>query len=91
MTKDPVGTEDARLIIRLSIPSRYPVYAPRTNHVEISLRTKGEVERERLKRVVADCMVAKGIERQSSFILHTTVEDAGKDEILTDIRYLRRL
>ena len=64
---------------------------PRTSHVGISLKIEGEAERERLKQVVASCVAAEGIEEQGGFILRTAAEGAGKDEILVDIRYLRRL
>lgn len=68
VTKDPIGTKGARLTTHLSIPSRYLVYMPRTSHVGISLRIEDEVERERLKKVVADCVAAEGIEgRAASF------------------------
>ena len=40
---------------------------PRTSHVGISLRIEDEVERERLKKVVADCVAAEGIEGQGGF------------------------
>ncbi|TEL14372.1 ribonuclease G [Pseudomonas aeruginosa] len=91
VTKDPIGTKGARLTTHLSIPSRYLVYMPRTSHVGISLRIEDEVERERLKKVVADCVAAECIEGQGGFILRTAAEGAGEDEILADIRYLRRL
>jgi ribonuclease G len=46
---------------------------------------------DRLKQVVADCVAAEGIEEAGGFILRTAAEGAGADEILIDIRYLRRL
>ncbi|MGC3250766.1 ribonuclease E/G, partial [Pseudomonas aeruginosa] len=61
-TKDPIGTKGARLTTHLSIPSRYLVFMPRTSHVGISLRIEDEVQRERLKKVVADCVGAEGME-----------------------------
>jgi ribonuclease G len=91
VSKDPIGTKGARLTTQLSIPSRYLVYMPRTRHVGISLRIEGEVERERLKRVVAECVAAEGIAETGGFILRTAAEGAGAEEILADIRYLRRL
>ena len=90
-TKDPIASKGARLTTQLSIPSRYLVYMPRTRHVGISLKIEGEGERERLKQVVADCVAAEGVEDQGGFILRTAAEGAGADEILADIRYLRRL
>jgi len=91
VTKDPIGTKGARLTTQLSIPSRYLVYMPRTSHVGISLRIEDEAERERLKQVVAECVAAEGIKETGGFILRTAAEGAGRDEILMDIRYLRRL
>ncbi len=91
VTKDPIGTKGARLTTQLSIPSRYLVYMPRTSHVGISLRIEEEDERERLKQIVAECVAAEGIEEAGGFILRTAAEGAGADEILMDIRYLRRL
>ncbi|WP_017938667.1 ribonuclease G [Zestomonas thermotolerans] len=91
VTKDPIGSKGARLTTHLSIPSRYLVYMPRSSHVGISLRIEDEAERERLKKVVADCVAAEGIEGSGGFILRTAADGAGADEILADIRYLRRL
>ena len=61
VTKDPIGSKGARLTTQLSIPSRYLVYMPRTAHVGISLKIEDEAERERLKKVVSDCVAAEGI------------------------------
>lgn len=91
VTKDPIGSKGARLTTQLSIPSRYLVYMPRTQHVGISLRIEDEEERERLRQVVSDCVEAEGIEESGGFILRTAAEGARVDEILADIRYLRRL
>jgi len=91
VTKDPIGSKGARLTTQLSIPSRYLVYMPRTSHVGISLKIEDEAERERLKRVVAECIAAEGIAEAGGFILRTAADGAGADEILMDIRYVRRL
>ena len=91
VTKDPIGSKGARLTTQLSIPSRYLVYMPRTSHVGISLKIEDEAERERLKQVVADCVAAEGIAEAGGFILRTAADGARAEEILVDIRYLRRL
>ena len=91
VTKDPIGSKGARLTTQLSIPSRYLVYMPRTAHVGISLKIEDEAERERLKQVVADCIAAEGIEETGGFILRTAADGARSEDILADIRYLRRL
>ncbi len=91
VTKDPIGSKGARLTTHLSIPSRYLVYMPQTSHVGISLKIEDEAERERLKNIVVHCMEQEGIGEESGFILRTAAEGAGEDELLVDIRYLRRL
>ncbi|MEH6565647.1 MAG: ribonuclease G [Halopseudomonas sp.] len=91
VTKDPIGTKGARLTTHLSIPSRYLVYMPRTQHVGISLKIEDETERERLKQIVADCVEQEGIDEAGGFILRTAAESARAEDILVDIRYVRRL
>ncbi|MDF1763742.1 MAG: ribonuclease G [Oleibacter sp.] len=91
VTKDPIGTKGARLTTELSIPSRYLVYMPNSNHVGISQRIEGEEERDRLKQLVLDCMEVEGLTGAVGFILRTAAEGVGEDEILADTRYLRRL
>ena len=91
VTKDPIGSKGARLTTQLSIPSRYLVYMPRSSHVGISLKIEDEAERERLKRVVSDCVDSENIQGAGGFILRTAAEGARVEEILQDIRYLRRL
>jgi ribonuclease G len=91
VTKDPIGSKGARLTTQLSIPSRYLVYMPRSSHVGISLKIEDEGERDRLKQVVSDCMDSEDIKNAGGFILRTAAEGARAEEILQDIRYLRRL
>ncbi|MBF7730293.1 ribonuclease G [Pseudomonas sp. N040] len=91
VTKDPIGSKGARLTTQLSIPSRYLVYMPSTSHVGISLRIEDEAERERLKAIVTGCLATEAIEEAGGFILRTAAEGAGADDIIADIRYLRRL
>ncbi|MFF7061016.1 ribonuclease G [Pseudomonas sp. NPDC008258] len=91
VTKDPIGSKGARLTTQLSIPSRYLVYMPRSSHVGISLKIEDEAERDRLKQVVSDCMESENIKDAGGFILRTAAEGARSEEILQDIRYLRRL
>ncbi len=91
VTKDPIGTKGARLTTHLSIPSRYLVFMPHTQHVGISQRIEAAEERERLRKLVQDCMAAEGLSEQCGFILRTAAEGAGEEEILSDTRYLQRV
>lgn len=91
VTKDPIGTKGARLTTHISIPSRYLVFMPHTQHVGISQRIEVEEERERLRNLVQSCMEAEGLADECGFILRTAAEGAGEDEILSDTRYLQRV
>lgn len=91
VTKDPIGTKGARLTTHISIPSRYLVFMPNTQHVGISQRIEAEEERDRLRDLVQSCMKAEGLNKECGFILRTAAEGAGEDEILSDTRYLQRV
>ena len=91
VTKDPIGTKGARLTTHLSLPSRYLVYMPRTQHIGISQRIEDEAERERLRTLMQECMAEEELTGQGGFILRTVAEGVGKAELLDDIRFLKRL
>lgn len=92
VTKDPISTKGARLTSELSIPSRYLVYMPKTDHIGVSQRIEDESERERLKALVNKCLRDEGFADQGAgYILRTAAEGVGEEEILADIRYLQRL
>ena len=89
--KDPIGTKGARLTTHLSVPSRYLVYMPHTQHIGISQRLEDGEERNRLRGVVENCIKIEAMEKLGGFIIRTAAEGAGEDELLTDIRYFKRL
>ena len=49
VTKDQLGSKGARLTTNISLPSRYLVYLPSSDHIGISQRIDGEEERSRSK------------------------------------------
>ena len=89
--KDPMGTKGARLTTHLSVPSRYLVYMPHTQHLGVSQRIEGEEEKNRLKGLVEACIAEENMLEMGGFILRTAAEGVGKDELLTDIKYFKRL
>ena len=88
VVKDPLGTKGARLSTELTLPGRYLVYTPYSNHIGISQKIGDEATRERLRQLVKETMPA---EDQGGYILRTLAETAAEDEIETDIRYLHRV
>ncbi|WP_250657294.1 ribonuclease G [Alkalimarinus coralli] len=90
VTKDPIGTKGARLTTQLSIPSRYLVYMPGTDHVGISQRIEDEEERERLKNLV-ESYREESDAPLAGYIIRTVTDGAGEDELKSDIKFLERL
>lgn len=91
VVKDPIGTKGARLTTQLSVPSRYLVFMPQTQHIGISQRIDDEIERARLKELVERCSAADPSHSKSGFILRTAAEGVGEDELMADIKYFQRL
>ncbi len=91
VVKDAIGTKGARMTTHLSLPSRYLVYMPRTQHIGVSQRIEDEDERERLRTLVQECMEEQELPPNSGFVLRTVAEGVGKEEILADIKFLKRL
>ena len=89
--KDPLGSKGARLTTQLSVPSRYLVYMPNTQHLGISQRIVNEPERQRLLTVVQRCIAEQGMTELGGFIIRTAAEGAGETEITADLRYFKRL
>ncbi|MDP2163048.1 MAG: Rne/Rng family ribonuclease [Hydrogenophaga sp.] len=87
--KDPIGTKGARLTAQISIAGRLLVFLPQDTHIGVSQKippAQREVLRQRLVRLTAtaDGSAAGG------FILRTNAEDAGDQELIEDIAYLRK-
>jgi ribonuclease G len=105
--KDPIGTKGARLTTQISIPSRYLVYLPGSDHVGISQRIENETEKQRLKHCLENYLaqptqlqVSSGIAKpnltQSEFtkegvIVRTVAEGVDEQALQQDVDFLRRL
>jgi len=86
VAKEPIGTKGARVTAHLSLPGRYLVYMPGTQHVGISRRIEDAAERDRLREAVEAERPAEG-----GLIVRTACEGATKREIHDDVRFLTRL
>jgi ribonuclease G len=87
VVKDPIGSKGARLTTQLSIPSRYMVLLPQSRVVGVSSRIEDEVERARLKSLVAE--FAGGGEQ--GYIVRTNAEGQPAEALAEDIAYLSRV
>jgi ribonuclease G len=86
VAKEPMGSKGARVTAHVSLPGRYLVYMPGTQHIGISRRIEDPAERDRLREIVeAERPEAGGL------IVRTACEGATKREIHDDVRFLTRL
>jgi ribonuclease G len=91
VAKDPIGTKGARLTTHLTLPSRHLVFLPRNLHIGISQRLENEEERNRLQALLEQCLLAESMQDRGGFIIRTAAEGASENELLEDIRFLRKL
>ncbi|GAA0200670.1 ribonuclease G [Kangiella japonica] len=84
--KDPIGSKGARLTTHITIPSRYLVLMPDTEHVGVSQRIDDQVERIRLKELLEDHE-----ELDNGFIVRTAAEGATEKELVRDALFLAKL
>ncbi|HOJ23366.1 MAG TPA: ribonuclease E/G, partial [Armatimonadota bacterium] len=80
VVKAPRGTKGARVSTRISLPGRYLVLMPDTDHVGVSRKIEDEAERERLKEL------ARQVKPQGmGLIVRTMAEGAEKEELKEDL------
>ena len=100
--KDPIGTKGARLTTQISIPSRYLVYLPGSDHVGISQRIEDENEKQRLKSCLEGYLAEPTELKDSSkpsksefskegVIVRTVAEGVDVQALHQDVDFLRRL
>jgi ribonuclease G len=86
VAKEPLGSKGARVTSHISLPGRYLVYLPTTNHLGVSRRIEDEVERQRLRDIVLG-MKPPG----AGFIIRTVCVGLSKRELQADMRFLIKL
>lgn len=89
VTKDQLGSKGARLTTNISLPSRYLVYLPSSDHIGISQRIDGEEERTRLKTELSNLM--QTVNLKGGLIARTAAERMPVDKLEEDIYYLLQL
>lgn len=87
VAKTPIGTKGARITCHISLPGRFLVLMPTSNHIGISRRIEEEAERQRLKEMVT---TLRGDQR-IGFIVRTAAEGVGPQKISQEMSFLRNL
>lgn len=88
VVKDPLGTKGARLTTHISIPARFLVLMPGSNHVGVSQKIEQEQERQRLKDIIRELTPAYV---QGGYILRTAAESANEEALRKDMEFLAKL
>jgi ribonuclease G len=85
IAKEPMGTKGARLTSSISLPGRYLVYTPTSNHLGVSRRIASAEERARLREAVSEVRP-----KQGGFIVRTACEGLSRRDIQRDIAFLTK-
>ena len=83
VAKEPLGSKGARITSHISLPGRYLVYLPTTNHLGVSRRIEDEEERQRLRDIVL-ALKPPG----AGFIIRTVCVGLSRAELQADMRFL---
>jgi ribonuclease G len=84
--KSPMGTKGARISTYISLPGRFLVLMPTSNHIGISRRIEDENERERLKRLVQNLRT-----EDFGYIVRTAAEGEKEEKLAYEMGFLNNL
>lgn len=85
--KEPIGNKGARISSHITLPGRLAVIMPTVDYVGVSRRIEDEHERNRLKKVAEHALEGTGV----GVIVRTEARDKSEEEIIHEIKFLKRL
>ena len=86
VAKSPIGTKGARVTSYISLPGRFLVLMPISDHIGISRRIEDEKERTRLRELIAS--LRKG---NMGYIIRTAAEGVHEEKLIYEMDFLRNL
>jgi len=86
VAKSPMGTKGARISSYISMPGRFLVLMPTSEHIGISRRIEDEAERERLKRLVQKLKT-----ENFGYIVRTAAEGEQEEKLAYEMGFLNNL
>lgn len=86
VAKSPMGTKGARISSYTSLPGRFLVLMPTSNHIGISRRIEDEVERERLRGLVSSLRT-----QDYGYIVRTAAEGENEEKLAYEMNFLNNL
>ncbi len=85
VAKEAIGTKGMKVTMDISLPGRFLIYMPKSEHVGVSKNIESAQERDRLKKIIDDLNPTGGV------IVRTEAEGADERELRREMRYLVRL
>ncbi len=86
VAKSPMGTKGARISSYISLPGRFLVLMPTSDHIGISRRIEDEAERERLKKLVQKLRT-----ENYGYIVRTAAEGESEEKLAYEMGFLNNL
>ena len=86
VVKSPIGTKGARISSNISLPGRFLVLMPTSDHIGISRRIESESERERLRNAVRDLRT-----NSYGYIVRTAAEGEPAEKLASEMLFLNNL
>ena len=86
VAKSPMGTKGARVTTHASLPGRFLVLMPFSDHIGVSRKIEDEVERQRLKKMVQDLR-----KDDCGYIVRTAGEGIRSSKIIYEMNFLKSL
>ncbi len=86
VAKSPMGTKGARITSNISLPGRFLVLMPTSDHVGISRRIEDEQERDRLRDLITSIR-----KDNMGYIVRTVAEGVQKEKFLSEMDFLLNL
>jgi len=86
VAKSPIGTKGARATSHISLPGRFLVLMPNSDHIGVSRRIEDDTERSRLKKIISQIRVGN-----YGYIVRTAAEGVNEEKLLYEMNFLNNL
>ncbi|MBW2591776.1 MAG: Rne/Rng family ribonuclease [Deltaproteobacteria bacterium] len=86
VVKAPIGTKGARISTYISLPGRFLVLMPKSDHIGVSRRIEGEEERCRLKKCVENLRT-----EPYGYIVRTAAEGVSESKFVYEMGFLNNM
>jgi ribonuclease G len=86
VAKSPIGTKGARISSYISLPGRFLVLMPSSDHIGISRRIEDEAERGRLRQAVVNLR-----SNNHGYIVRTAAEGEPEEKLASEMAFLNNL